>query len=401
MELLYLCITFAVIIAFLALRRPLYEAMAGGSLATALLFRIPPVECLRMPAALFTSRDAVAILLSLYLITWLQQMMEARSLIKMAQADLNGLFHNRRVNAGGASLFMGLMPSAAATLLCGDIVKDSAGDYLPPREQAFIASWFRHIPESTLPTYTGVLLMTSLSGVALPGFLLGMLAPLCVLTALGWLFGLRKLPKDPGTPVSQNRLLDLLHLVQHLWPLGLILALILAFGVGVVPAVLAAIAALAVAGRFSPRELLPMLPAAFDWKLLLNTYVVLVLKEYIAYTGVLNLLPKLLGRLPIPSFLVFALLFFLGGIVSGTNGIIALGTPLAFAAIPDGGAPLMVLLMCMCHAASQVSPTHVCLAVATDYFHISMGQLIRKTVPVSLLFCLLMILYYLLLTLLF
>lgn len=401
MELVYLCVVFAVIIAFLALRRPLYEAMAGGLLTAALLFRIPLINCLQIPVILLSKWDNIAILLSLYLITWLQQMMEARNLIKMAQSDLDGLFHNRRVNAGGASLFMGLMPSAAATLLCGDIVRDAAGDYLPPQEQAFVASWFRHIPESTLPTYTGVLLMTSLSGVALPGFLLGMLVPLCVLIFLGWLFGLRALPKDPGTPVSPNRPADLLHLVQHLWPLMLILALILGLGMGVVPATLLAISALAVLGHFTPQALLPMLPAAFDWKLLLNTYVVLVLKEYIAYTGSLEQLPELLGKLPIPSFLIFALLFFLGGIVSGTNGIIALGTPLAFAAMPDGGAPLMVLLMCMCHAASQISPTHVCLAVATDYFQIPMGQLIRKTIPVSLLFCLLMIAYYLALTSLF
>lgn len=104
-------------------------------------------------------------------------------------------------------------------------------------------------------------------------------------------------------------------------------------------------------------------------------------------------LPTALATLPIPTYLVFALLFFVGGVISGTNGIIALGTPLAFAAI-DGGMPLMVLLMCMCHAASQVSPTHVCLVVASDYFHISLGELIRKTLPVALAFCVLMIVYY-------
>jgi len=69
-----------------------------------------------------------------------------------------------------------------------------------------------------------------------------------------------------------------------------------------------------------------------------------------------------------------------------------MGTALAFAAI-DGGMPLMVLLMCMCHAASQVSPTHVCLVVASDYFHITLGDLIRKILPRSLAFCGLMIGY--------
>ena len=54
----------------------------------------------------------------------------------------------------------------------------------------------------------------------------------------------------------------------------------------------------------------------------------------------------------------------------------------------------MVYLMCMTHAASQISPTHVCLVVAADYFHISLGDLIRKTLPVSLVFCVLMTVYY-------
>ena len=113
--------------------------------------------------------------------------------------------------------------------------------------------------------------------------------------------------------------------------------------------------------------------------------------------GMLTLLPAVLSTLPIPEWLVFAIMFFVGGAISGSNGIIALGTPLAFSTL-DGGIPLMVLLMCMCHAASLISPVHVCLVVASDYFKITMGQLIRKTIPASLVFALLMIGYYLLLT---
>ena len=92
------------------------------------------------------------------------------------------------------------------------------------------------------------------------------------------------------------------------------------------------------------------------------------------------------------------ILFFLGGIISGSSGIIALGTPLAFAAIPEGGVSLMVLLMCMVHGASLVSPTHSCLVVAADYFKVPLGELIRKTIPASLAFCTLMMGYYLILS---
>ncbi|MBR7148600.1 MAG: DUF401 family protein, partial [Firmicutes bacterium] len=59
---------------------------------------------------------------------------------------------------------------------------------------------------------------------------------------------------------------------------------------------------------------------------------------------------------------------------------------------------LMALLMCMSHAASMLSPTHVCSVVAADYFGVSLGQLIRKTILPTVLFCVLMLGYYNVLT---
>ena len=243
--------------------------------------------------------------------------------------------------------------------------------------------------------------MASITGLPLPKFILAMIVPCIVLLLLPYFAYLRRLPKDPGTPRSENRKQDAVNLVKHLWSLIIILVLILAFGMNVVPAVLVAIVLSAIVYRFSLKDLGRMVVSAFEVKLLLNTFLVLVLKEFIAYTGTLEQLPGMLSKLPIPGYLVFALMFFLGGIISGTNGIIALGAPLAFAALPDGGIPLMVLLMCMSHAASQVSPTHVCLVVASEYFGITMGQQIRKTVPFALIFIALMLGYYLLLTMVF
>lgn len=393
MQLLCLVLVFLVIIVLLALRRPLYQAMLGGIAATVLLYRIPPVEWLRQTASVFTNWDSLAVILSLYFITYLQRMLEARQQVKLAQKDLDGLFHNRRINAAIAPVFIGLLPSAAAMILCGDIIKDSTDGYLERREQAVVTTWFRHIPESSLPTYSGVLLMANLSGVPLAQFMAGMIVPVLALIGLGYVFYLRRLPTDPGTPRSQNRLKDALHLLQHLWSLLLIIVLILVCKLSVVPAILVSIALAAVVYRFSGGELLTMVRSAFEPKLLANTVLVLVLKEFIAYTNVLELVPDALATLPVPTYLIFAILFFLGAIISGSNGIIAMGTPMAFAAL-EGGMPLMVLLMCMVHAAMQLSPTHVCLTVAAEYFEVTLGELVRRTLPMALLFAALMIGYY-------
>ena len=54
----------------------------------------------------------------------------------------------------------------------------------------------------------------------------------------------------------------------------------------------------------------------------------------------------------------------------------------------------MVLLMCMSHGASQISPIHVCLVVASEHFRIPLTSLIRKTIPYTLIFCLFALIYY-------
>lgn len=393
MSILFLGIVFATIIILLAFKRPLWQAILGGLLAIVVLYRMPVSAVLSQTSRVFSVWGNLTVILALYVITYLQRMLEARGQIKLAQQDLNGIFHNRRINAAGAAMFIGLLPSAGAMILCGDIVKDATEGYLEPKEQAYVTSWIRHIPESTLPTYSGVLLMANISGLPMGKFIIGMIVPVIVLFVLGYFPYMRRVPKDPGTPKSKNRLRDLKNLFCHLWTLLVMIALILVMKLDVVTAGLVVILAGLWIYKFSVNDALKMLKSAFEKKLLLNTTLVLVLKEFISWTGILQALPEMMAGLPIPPYLIFAVIFFLGGIISGASGVVAMAAPLAFAAL-EGTIPLMILFMCMAHGASLVSPTHVCLVVAADYFHVSMGELIRKTIPASLIFCALMLVYY-------
>ena len=70
-----------------------------------------------------------------------------------------------------------------------------------------------------------------------------------------------------------------------------------------------------------------------------------------------------------------------------------------FAAMPDGGVPLLMLLMCFSYAAMQISPTHLCLTLIAEYFDSNFGVLVKKTIPVIAIFMVLILGYYLLLTL--
>lgn len=402
MQIVYLGIVFAVIIILLAFKRPLYQAILGGLLATILFYRIPPMEIANRTFQVLTTWSSFSVLLSLYLITFLQRILESRGQIRLAQQNLNAVFHNRRVNIIGACLFIGLLPSAASMILCSDIVKEATDGYLKPKEQAFVSSWFRHIPESALPTYTAVLLMSNLSGVPIGKFMVGMLVPVIMLGMIGYVLYLRKIPAALEDPVQEfenqnmekrNKWRESVSLFSHLWSLLLILILILICGMQVVTAVLISILLSIAVYRVTAAELRQFCVSAFEKKMLGNTFLVLVLKEFLSYTGVLLLLPDAMAALPLPTYLIFALLFFVATVVSGSTAAIAMGTPLAFSSIP-GGAPLMVYLMCVAHAASQISPTHVCLVVASDYFHVTLGNLVKKTLPASIAFVLFMTIYY-------
>ena len=393
MDVIKLLVLFAIIVIVLATKRPLWQAIIAGTLALAAEYQISPLQWPLLISKVFTTWGSLSVLLSIYFITYLQRMLEARQQIKLASQDLNGMFHNRRVNAAVAPLFIGLLPSAAAMILCADLVKEATDGYLKPIQQAFVTTWIRHIPESSLPTYASVLLMSSMTGVSLGSFIPHMLLPIAVLALIGYYPLLARLPKDPGTPESNNRLGDFCNLLKHLWTLLAILFLILCFKLGVVVSVIIVIAAGLVYYRFDVQSMGKMFISAFEKKLLLNSFLVLILKEFIAVTGALTRLPEVLVQLPIPMYMVFAILFFVGGIFCGTTGIIAMGTPLAYSAM-DGGMPLMVLLMGTVHAAMQISPTHVCLVVASEQYGVSMGEIIRNTIPRSLLFAAFMIVYY-------
>ena len=68
--------------------------------------------------------------------------------------------------------------------------------------------------------------MSNLCGVSVGPFVLGMLPLVVVMYILGWVFYIRKVPKETGMPPSKNKWLDLLNLRKHLWSLIVIIGLI-------------------------------------------------------------------------------------------------------------------------------------------------------------------------------
>ena len=100
---------FAVIIILMLLHQPLNISILGGLILHAFLFKVAPGKCLSLASNVFTNWSSLSVLIALYLITLLQRILSRKRMIEQAYNDLNDLFHNRRVTAVGAPMFIGLL----------------------------------------------------------------------------------------------------------------------------------------------------------------------------------------------------------------------------------------------------------------------------------------------------
>ena len=164
MNLLKLILIFAVIVAIIWIKKPLHWAFIAGIAATMVLCMIPINESGQVIWGTISNWSKMAIVLDIYLITFLQRLLDKRQQIQKAQVDMVNLFNNRIVNALLIPIIIGFLPSPAALILCGQIVDQATGEYCDPKQKAIITSYFRHIPESFLPTYPVILLLCGFSG---------------------------------------------------------------------------------------------------------------------------------------------------------------------------------------------------------------------------------------------
>ena len=386
LDIIKLIVIFTGIVFFIKLKKPLYISILVGAVISVILYRIPIITSFQLAFKSCTSKDTISLVLAFYTITYVQRMMEKRGHLLLAEKSLDNIFNSRRINAMIAPFVIGLLPSAGAVLIAAPIVQNASGDYLTREEQTFVTSYYRHISEAFLPTYSSILLALDLSGVDMTKFVVGMLPMVAILFILGYVFYVRKIPKSNGISQSKDKKDDIINLIISLWPIAVTITKILTLKIPVYMAVIPVIIVSAILNKFSVDELIPMVKTAFETKLIVSTVMIMIFKELLTFTGVIGRLPEYFEKLPIHPAIIFSLIFVIGTLVAGSQAIIALALPLAFATIPDGGLALMILLMCMTYIAMQVSPTHICLAIVTEAFDVSFIELVKKTFPILIIF---------------
>ncbi|MDF9867220.1 integral membrane protein (TIGR00529 family) [Bacilli bacterium PM5-3] len=399
MEIYILAIVFlAIIVTLFVLKKPLMVSILAGIILSIILYQIPLDAAANIIKNSITSQTTISVLLVFYIITLLQRMMQKEDALTTAQQSIEKLVNNRRLDAIISPTFMGLLPSASAVYLAGAMVETSCKDDLSAEDKTVIASYFRHVAESFLPTYPAIIIAISLTGVNLNTFILAMIPMVIVYVLLGYFFLLRKLPL---TTFKQkvNIKKELSVIISALFPIIAVLILILAFNIPAQYAAGVIVIIYAIYKRYSINEMIEFIKSAFEPKVLITTALIFVFKDIITYMNVIELLPSLLNGLPIPIYLTYGIIFFFSAIILGNSGANVIILPLAFSTIPDAGLPLLIYLNCIGFISMQVSPTHLCLFMACEYFKTDILELFKRSIPMVVIFLIVTNIYYLLLNL--
>lgn len=398
MDLIKLVIVFAVVIGLVANKKSMSTAVIIGSIACWILYKIPANVGAITVANTVTSLTVLKMIGVMYVITFMQRMMEKRNAINTARDGLSGLFNSRWVNCAAAPIFIGLLPSPNAAFIAGDMVEASASEYLSKEEMAVTTSYFRHVSEAFLPTYQNIILALAITGYSASQFVIGMIPMVIVLIVLGILFFLKgKVPNKTGQANTTDKKEDIKK-VAELWPILATIVLIVAFNIDTLYASIRVIVVYFFVGKFKAGDVAPFFVSAFESKIVFNTLAVYIFKNFLELSGAIKLLPGFFSKFPIPTFLIFVLIFLFGTLVAGSMTMTASVLPVAMESVPNAGLPLVCLLMMTSYIAMQISPTHICLSIVSEHFDVSLGDMVKKTIPLLVVFTIIAIAYYLLLT---
>ena len=407
-EFIKLAVIFIVIMGMVLAKLKLRDAMIAAILLTVILFGIPLGDAAKLMIQSVYEKDTLLVVGSFILVTFLQRIMENRKLLERAEMALQRLSGDRRMVCVIAPVIIGFLPSAGAVNICGAIVDKATGKDLDVEEKTFVTSYYRHISESFSPTYNAILLALSITAVSTGQFVLFMAPMVVVLLVLGYVAEVLETEQhdmlERARAHRENHTYDAVtkeefkQLLYCFWPLMFCIVLVIALNLSVIKVLPVIIALSIIVYRLSTKEVWEFAKTSVEWRIIFNTIILMMFKNILTYTGAIGRLPDLFDGSAIPQFAAFGIIMFLGTIISGANSMIVLLIPLAFASIPHAGAGLLVYLMALSYAAMQISPTHICLAIITEYFRVSWGQLMKKTIPVIVVFVVILTGYYVLLS---
>lgn len=382
MELLKLVLIFGLIVFFLGLKKPTSLVIFGATVLLGILFAIPPKTWLAAVIRSLGSWSTWQVALIIWSVMVLEGQLKNSGYLDRMMDSMDDLFRSRRISLIGMPMLIGFLPSAGGALFSAPLVeKEAEGLNLSAERKAQINAYYRHIMEICFPTYPASIIICNISGTAMTGFVTCLL-PIMVLAFLLGLYLLRGVDGREKRFTWRHLGRRLWRFICSLWPFILLLILILPLDMEVCLACVLVLAAVMLVSR-TPLKVLPeLIRTKTKWPLLLMALSVMVFKDVLLSSGAVDALPGIISRLPVPPIVVFSLMsLFIAMITGMIFSTTAITMPLTMAAIPGYTAAAVALIHMSAYIGCQLTPTHLCIPISSDYFKANMQRMVLGYAP--------------------
>jgi len=371
-DLIKITLSFALMVWLLRRKLKIGHVMLIGSVALGSMYLMGPGEAWGAVRDTLKNRVTVELVIALSLIRMMEMVLREKGLLKRMMESFKGSLSSRRAVMVSMPLLIGMLPSVGGAYFSAPMVEEAAdGETMDAEEKAFVNYWFRHPWEFVLPLYPGILLASALGGVELRTLMLLNLLPSLTMFSLGFVFSMRGLKSHEGGASMPD--------LRSFIPIGLVLLLVIAFGVKLYIALAAVVAGVVIRYRYGPGKLWKLLRHGFSLDVATLILGVMLFKETMDATGAVDNISLFFTESGVPLMLTLILLPFMAGMLTGiTVGYIGATFPL-IASLAGGGTPeALALAFAAGFVGVLLSPVHVCLVLTQEYFGADMAGIYRK-----------------------
>jgi integral membrane protein (TIGR00529 family) len=380
--------SFALIVVLLRLRWNLGVVMLLGAVFLGSLYLIGPVRQAQVILASSIDMVTVNLVTGLVLIMVMENIIRKKGVLKRMMEAVVNVTRDRRIAMAVLPGVIGLLPSAGGAAFSAPMVQEAAADVeMKPEHKAFINYWFRHIWECISPLYPGVVLAAAVTKTPINRLLLSQLPLPIAVIGVGAFLGFRGMKaQDVAGKRDMN---EIKALFVTLLPITVSIILVVVFKIPLAPAMISIVIALFAFFRYSTKEVLTTLREGISMNVMLMVIGIMVFKGMLDATGAIEALPVFFRQSGLPTGLVFFILPFIVGLLTGlTVAFVGITFPIISAMM--GGSPdlgVITFAFASGFAGVMLSPTHLCLLLTVRYFNADMAGTYRLMyLPVFLVF---------------
>lgn len=355
--------------------------MLANSALLAILCLMPPLTFIKTVFFSSTEKTTILLLLFLIMVSLLEKIMNQSGQLERMIKAMERFIPSRRLRLIVMPAFLGFLASPGGAMFSAPFVEKAAKPLgINAEQKTFINYWFRHIWEYFLPTYPGVILTFSLLSVSYDTFLklVWFYTPVAVIG--GVLFGLLPLRlKKEEKNTAKNESASIKELILGTLPIALLLFSVVVFKIDMTLSLFIILIAIIIFYKISFRDLPLMLNQSVNYKLLLSVLAIFIFKDVLKASGIPAGTSIYLVKAGIPIAILFFIIPFLVGILTGvTQALVGITFPILIGIMPPAENLNLFAFAFLCGTIGVfLSPAHLCLALTAEYFNTKISKIYK------------------------